>query len=57
MKKYTLTETTRKNGKISFFTLYKGDSEVKESANIEVIKRILKRQFNKVYETRAILYV
>lgn len=57
MNKYTLIETTRKNGNLSFFTLYKGGLEIKDTANINVIKQMLKNQFKKVYEARKILYV
>lgn len=52
---FKLIETKRKNS--SVFSLYKNDVLLKDSFNIEVIKKILKKKFNEVYETRKILII
>ena len=50
-----LIETKRKNS--SVYSLYKNNILIKDSFNIEVIKKILKKNFNKVYESRLILTI
>ena len=52
---FKLIETKRKNS--SVFSLYKNNILIKDSFNIEVIKKILKKKFNEIYESRKILTI
>lgn len=51
---FTLTETIKKS---SVYSLYKNNVLIKDSFNIEIIKKILGRNFKKVYESRKILII
>jgi hypothetical protein len=51
---FTLTETRKKS---SVYSLYKDNVLVKDSFNIEVIKKFLGRRFKKIYESRKILII
>lgn len=50
-----LIETKRKN--TSVFSLYKDNILIKDSFNIEVIKKILKKKFIEVYNSREVLTI
>ena len=52
---FKLIETKRKNS--SVYSLYKNDVLLKDTFNIEVIKKILKKKFIEIYEARKILTI
>lgn len=52
---YKLIESTK--NKNSVYSLYKNDVLIKDTFNLNVIKAILKRKFNNVYNNRKILVI